>query len=78
MKPHRPFLLGVVFIVFILSALIHAKDLKGNIQIGILQWAESPAAYTWTCEGFIEGMKALGYEERKYVHFDIKIAEGDR
>jgi putative tryptophan/tyrosine transport system substrate-binding protein len=78
MKSHKPFLFAIFCIMLILSAPIHAKDLKGNIQIGILQWAESPAAYTWTCEGFIEGMKALGYEEGKHVHFDIKIAEADR
>lgn len=78
MKSNKAFLFGIFFIIFILSAPIHAKDLRSNIQIGILQWAESPAAYTWTREGFIEGMKALGYEERKNVHFDIKIAEGDR
>jgi putative ABC transport system substrate-binding protein len=77
MKPHIPFLLTGFFIVFVLSAPVHAKDVRRNIQIGILQWAESPAAYTQTCEGFIEGMKALGYEEGKHVHFDIKIAGGD-
>ena len=69
---------GIFFIIFILSTPIDAKDLKGKIQIGILQWAESPASYTWTREGFIEGMKGLGYEEGKNVQFDIKIAEGSK
>lgn len=77
MKPYKPFLLTAFFIVFVLSAPVHARDLRKNIQIGILQWAESPAAYTQTCKGFIEGMKALGYEESQHVHFDIKIAGGD-
>ncbi len=39
--------------------------------------AESPAVYTWTCEGLVEGMKAQGYGEVDHVHFDIKLAEGD-
>jgi len=77
MKSHKPFLLALFFVIFILFTPLHAKELKSNIQVGILQWAESPAVYTWTREGFIEGMKALGYEEGKHVHFDIKIAEGD-
>jgi putative ABC transport system substrate-binding protein len=76
MKPLKPILLAL-FIIFILFAPIHAIELRNNIQIGILQWAESPEVYTWTREGFIEGMKALGYEEGKHVHFDIEIAEGD-
>jgi putative ABC transport system substrate-binding protein len=78
MKSNKPILFGIFFIIFILSTPIDAKDLKGKIQIGILQWAESPASYTWTREGFIEGMKGLGYEEGKNVHFDIKIADGNR
>jgi ABC-type uncharacterized transport system substrate-binding protein len=78
MKPHKPFLLTGFFIVFVLSAPVQGRDLRRNIQIGILQWAESPAAYTWTCEGFIEGMKALGYKKGRNVHFDIQIAEGER
>lgn len=78
MKSHKLFLFAIFFIIFILSAPIRAKDLKGNIQIGILQWAESPQTFTWTREGFIEGMKGLGYEEGKNVQFDIKVAEGDR
>jgi putative tryptophan/tyrosine transport system substrate-binding protein len=76
MKSHKPFLLAIFFIIFILSAPIRARDLKGNIQIGILQWAESPQTFTWTREGFIEGMKGLGYEEGRNVQFDIKIAGG--
>jgi len=73
--------LRIFFLLFILSTFpitADAKDLKGKIQIGILQWAESPKTFTWTREGFIEGMKGLGYEEGKNVQFDIKIAEGDR
>jgi putative ABC transport system substrate-binding protein len=77
MKCHKPSLLALFLVIFILSTSLHAKELKSNIQIGIPQWAESPTAYAWTREGFIEGMKALGYEEGKHVHFDIKIAEGD-
>jgi len=70
--------LGILFILLILSTPINGKDLKGKIQIGIIQWAASPIDYTRTCEGFIEGMKELGYEEGKNVHFDIQIAEGSR
>jgi putative ABC transport system substrate-binding protein len=69
---------GVIFLSPILYTPINAKELKGKIQIGILQWAESPIVYTRTREGFIEGMKGLGYEEGKNVQFDIKIAEGNR
>lgn len=78
MKPHKPILLTFLFIIFVLPASIHAKELRSEIQIGVLQWVESPAVYTWTCEGFIEGMKALGYEEGKNIHFDIQIAKGER
>ncbi|MBM4351821.1 MAG: ABC transporter substrate-binding protein [Deltaproteobacteria bacterium] len=70
--------LGIFFFLFTLSPPIHAKNLKGKIQIGIIQWAESPASYSRTREGFIEGMKNLGYENGKNVQFDIQIAEGDR
>jgi len=73
--------LRIFFLLFILSTFpitADAKELKGKIQIGILQWVESPIVYTWTREGFIEGMKGLGYEEGKNVQFDIKVAEGDR
>ena len=73
--------LRIFFLLFILSTfppIVDAKELKGKIQIGILQWVESPIVYTWTREGFIEGMKGLGYEEGKNVQFDIKVAEGDR
>ncbi len=69
--------LGIFFFLFTFSTPIDAKNLKGKFQIGILQWAESPISYTWTREGFIEGMKGLGYEEGKNVQFDIKIAEGN-
>ncbi len=69
---------GVIFLSPILYTPINAKELKGKIQIGILQWAESPIVYTRTREGFIEGMKGLGYEEGKNVQFGIKIAEGNR
>ena len=71
--------LGIIFLTFILSifpTIVDAKELKGKIQIGILQWVESPAPYTWTREGFIEGLKELGFEEGKNVQFDIKIAGG--
>lgn len=78
MRSHGPFLFAIICMMLFLSAPIHAKDLKGNIQIGILQWAESPQTFTWTREGFIEGMKGLGYEEGRNVQFDIKIAGGIR
>ena len=70
--------LGIIFLLLILftfPTLADSKDLKRKIQIGIIQWADSPISYTWTREGFIEGMKGLGYEEEKNVQFDIKIAE---
>ena len=71
--------LGIIFFIILSTSAtsIDAKDLKGRIQIGILQWTESPIVYNWTREGFIEGMKSLGYEEEKNVRFDIKIAEGN-
>ncbi len=70
--------LGVFFFLFTLSPPIHAKNLKEEIQIGIIQWAVSPIDYTRTCEGFIGGMKESGYEEGKNVHFDIQIADGKK
>ncbi len=72
---------GFFLLLSILSFFLeiaHANDSKKKIQIGILQWTESPVAYTWTREGFVEGMKALGYEEGKNVHLDIKVAGGDK
>lgn len=78
MKSNKPILFGIFFIIFLLSTPIDAKDLKVKIQIGIIQWAESPIDYTRTCEGFIGGMKESGYEEGKNVHFDIQIADGKR
>jgi len=78
MKSNKPILFGIFFIIFLLSTPIDAKDLEVKIQIGIIQWAESPIDYTRTCEGFIGGMKESGYEEGKNVHFDIQIADGKR
>ncbi|MEW6375465.1 MAG: ABC transporter substrate-binding protein [Thermodesulfobacteriota bacterium] len=70
--------LGILFILLTLSTSISGKDLEGKIQIGIIQWAESPISYTRTCEGFIEGMKESGYEEGRNVQYDIQIAMGSR
>jgi len=69
---------GILFLFFIFSSSVHSKDLKGSIHIGILQWAESPIVYTWTRDGFIEGMKESGYEEGRNVQYDIQIAMGSR
>lgn len=71
-------LIGIQLLLLILPMHVDGKELKGKFQIGILQWAESPISYTWTREGFIEGMKGLGYEEGKNVQFDIKIAGGSK
>ncbi|NWF92649.1 MAG: ABC transporter substrate-binding protein [Syntrophaceae bacterium] len=72
---------GLVLLLPFLSLdlrIAQADSSQRRIEIGILQWTESPAVFTWNREGFIEGMKGLGYEEGRNVRFDIKIAEGDR
>lgn len=69
----------IIFSILVLFVPINAKELKGKVQIGILQWAESPANFTWAREGFIEGMEELSISEgEKNVQFNIGIAEGSK